>query len=391
MNWTTGRSGLLVSRFQRVVGVLAASSLIAGCGTGFQVGVEGDHVAFRALFLSPVGIPPKARVNHTAVYDPKSKRMVVFGGSGDSGALQDVWVLSNLRGIDGSAGWIRLAPLGTAPESREAHSSVYDPASNRMIVFGGRDSSGGNVFNDAWLLLGANGKGRTPTWTTLSPSGVRPPARAGHTAVYDSNSNRMIIFGGTDLRGHRFNDLWVLTNCNGLGGEPRWIPVEPDGAEPPDLQKHTAVYDERSNRMIVFGGFSAARDRVSDVWVLANANAVTGTPNWIRLSPEGTPPVPRERHTAIYDGDTNRMVVFGGFDGSKSRNDVWVLIHATGLGGTPRWVTLTVIGATPEGRGAHSAVYIPSANLMLVFGGKARLGGGTFADAWALTHANGGR
>ena len=58
------------------------------------------------------------------------------------------------------------------------------------------------------------------TWTQLSPSGTPPVARGlhGSTGVYDSGNNRMIVFGGRDGSGNNLNDVWVLTNANGLGG-----------------------------------------------------------------------------------------------------------------------------------------------------------------------------
>ena len=55
-------------------------------------------------------------------------------------------------------------------------------------------------------------------------------------------------------------------------------------------------------------------DIFSDVWVLTNANGLTGTPRWIRLLPAGPGPSPRFYHSAVYEPGTNRLVVFGGRD-----------------------------------------------------------------------------
>jgi hypothetical protein len=43
------------------------------------------------LKLLPGGTPPTGRIDHTAIYDPVGNRMVVFGGLGGSGMLNDVW------------------------------------------------------------------------------------------------------------------------------------------------------------------------------------------------------------------------------------------------------------------------------------------------------------
>lgn len=70
-----------------------------------------------------------------------------------------------------------------------------------------------------------------PTWTQLRPTGGPPSARAEHSGVYDPTSNRMIVFGGQ--AGFRFfNDVWILANANGLGGTPMWTQLNPTGGPP---------------------------------------------------------------------------------------------------------------------------------------------------------------
>src|SRR5271170_2158174 len=94
------------------------------------------------------------------------------------------------------------------------------------------------------LLLAASALAQ-PSWTQLSPSGTPPVARGGTTGVYDPTSNRMIVFGGLDAGGNNLNDVWALTNANGLGGASQWINLIPNGAtgSPPARSGHSAVYD----------------------------------------------------------------------------------------------------------------------------------------------------
>ena len=70
------------------------------------------------------------------------------------------------------------------------------------------------------------------SWNLLAPTGAKPAARGmnGTPGVYDPTSNRMIIFGGRDGRGQNLNDVWVLENANGLGGAPQWLELIPNGA-----------------------------------------------------------------------------------------------------------------------------------------------------------------
>jgi hypothetical protein len=92
------------------------------------------------------------------MYDPDSNRMMLYGGSSGS----DVWVLINANGLGSSAPeWVQLLPAGNLPDhitNYQRH--VYDPDNNVMIVY---DSSSG-VFT----LSHANGLGGTPAWTQLN-------------------------------------------------------------------------------------------------------------------------------------------------------------------------------------------------------------------------------
>ncbi len=212
------------------------------------------------------------------------------------------------------------------PNNRYLHSAVYDPATNRMIVFGGSENCTAGV-NDAWVLSNANGLGGAPAWTLLSPSGSAPVPRYWHSAVYNTATNRMTVFAG--VNGPYYNDVWVMANANGVG-TPVWIQLSPTGGPPPARAQHTAVYDPATNRMVLFGGFTTISGVANDAWVLSNADGTGGTPAWTQLSPTGTLPSARRIHSAIYNAANNRMVVFAGI-GSSYFNDTWVLASASGI------------------------------------------------------------
>jgi hypothetical protein len=347
--------------------------------------------------LFPIGGPPNERNFHSAVYDPATNRMIMFGGAPyhEAGAptlYNDVWVLSNADGAEASTPtWTQLNPTGGGPNPRGFHSAVYDPATNRMIVFGGDPSIGYCFYrtNDVWVLENANGLGGTPNWLQLNTTGGPPSPRGLHSAVYDPATNRMIMFGGNNACEPANNDVWVLENANGHGGTPNWIQLTPSGAVPIPVpgasSGHAAVYDQANNRMIVFEGFWCC---TNDVYVLENANGIGGTPNWIQLSPSGTPPEERAHQTTVYDSGTNRMILFGGLVGGVGfANDLWVLSNANGLGGIPEWIQLSPAGGPPVVRDGHIAIYNPAANRMTVFGG--RTSGFGLNDVWVLTYANG--
>jgi hypothetical protein len=150
-------------------------------------------------------------------------------------------------------------------------SAVYDSRSNEFILFGGI-GNGSILFNDVWVLSNANGSGGTPTWTQLSPMGTPPPVRYIHTATYDPTTNRMTIFGGGGSSG-LLGDTWVLTDANGVGGNPAWMQIAESSVDFPEARGgHTAVYEPTSNTMIVFGGGIAPTLTTNDVFILSNAN-----------------------------------------------------------------------------------------------------------------------
>ena len=301
--------------------------------------------------------------------------------------------------------WTLLGPSGlTYPLFRSGSTSVYDPSSNRIILFAGLsdDAAAGDPrLNDVWVETNANGLGGTGAWSNLIPSGS-PQVRSDHSAVYDAANNRMIIYGGCGAVPTSngclpiADNVWVLSNANGIGGTPTWTQLFPTGGPPPARQGHQAVYDPTTNSMIVWAGQNGGGNGCAtfpDVWVLSHANGLGGTPNWTQLSTTGGPPPGQYFSTAVYDSANNVLTVFGGTGllGTTCglTNAVWALSHANGTGGTPVWTNLVPQGApgAPSNRQATFAIYESSSNTMTIFGGSAR--NKALNDSWVLSHANG--
>ena len=117
--------------------------------------------------------------------------------------------------------------------------AAYDTATNRMIVWSGDStlvSAPGphrRVGPDERERAGRNSRHGFRFSDRRAAAGRTFPGREFTSAVYDGITNRMIVFGGAtcDPCGGR-NDVWVLTNANGLGGAPAWLELFPSG-EPP--------------------------------------------------------------------------------------------------------------------------------------------------------------
>lgn len=303
----------------------------------YSVGLEAQTWTRLAVTGSPL-----ADSGASVVYDHASNILILFGGVISSTPcctnFNDVWVLTNANGLGGPSVWTKLTPAtpNGAPAPRSFQSAVYDSVHNIMTVFGGGYACCGAfvpLYNDVWVLTDANGIG-TPTWTPLSPLGTPPAAREGHTAIYDSANNRMIVFGGGDNGIMNVpNDLWVLKDANSLG-TPEWIQLSPTGQAPPPVERFAPAYDAASNRLTIFGGCCYWNN---STWLLTNANGVSGTPVWAPVSPSGTPPQIREVHAYGYDPSLNELIIFGFGAAGVSYNDTWVLSSANSIGGTPTW------------------------------------------------------
>lgn len=331
---------------------------------------------------------PQSRHSHTAVFDPNSAQMIIFGGQETvtNTELSDVWL--GVTTAQQSDQFNQLLPTGTAPHGRFGHVATYDPNSNRMTIFGGAIGLPAPCSNDAWLLDGANGHSGAASWVEMTPTGTLPPARVYHTGVYDPVTNALIVFGGNNCSTGYFNDVWVLTSANGEGGTPAWHQLIASGTPPVARESASATYDSVNNIMTIYGG-DAGGTGLGDVWVLSHANGSGGTAVWSKLSPTGTAPGLRTGQTGTYDSVSNRMTIFGGVNAGVTLSDTWILTSANGIGPAPSWIAIKTPTTAPS-VSYHSAVYDPTANDMYVFAGASSADKlSTNSHAFTLYGANG--
>ncbi|MEP7029196.1 MAG: kelch repeat-containing protein [Candidatus Eisenbacteria bacterium] len=320
----------------------------------FSLSLTGSAYWTR-LHTVPQGAP--GRLLHKAAYDPLRKQLLVFGGySYDDGWLNDTWAL----GLSGAPVWSR-PDLASAlhPVPRSDHVLISDPPADRLVLFGGRDLN--NFYNDTWTFDLATGN-----WLPLGPAGIPPTPREAMAGAFDPLRDRLLVFGGWN-GGAPLSELWSLS----LGGTPTWTMLTPLGSPPQARYAHSMVYDSVRDRMLVFGGFDGFSD-FNNVWALN----LSGTPTWELLTPAGSPPNPLRGHDAIYDPIRDRMLVFGGYDGGL-HNWVYALALAT-----PAWSALSPTGGPPKPRDFSFSIYDPTLDRLLMFGGND--GSIAFEDTWAL-------
>ena len=345
--------------------------------------------------FTPSGFGPRGGGGtQSTAYDAATDRLIVFGGYNPtgSGETNEVWVLMNASGTGGLPTWQQVIPNAPAglPATRQAHSAVYDPATNRLIIFGGGQTGGGAfavLFQDVWVLTFANNVGGTPQWIPLAPSGGPPAPREGHAAVYNQATNEMFLFGGGNNGIMSVpNDLWVLEAANGIG-TPTWIQLSETGNVPGRLENFASAYDPASNRWTVVGG-CCFYTNASEVLALNQPN---GVPQWTSLSPSGTLPPGGDAAVYGYDPVSNRMIVHGIQPGGGG-NGTWLLTNANDVGATPAWINLIPEGAPgspTEGANRVGSAYNARTKKLIHAVTLFDAQGNLVPEVWVLSNADG--
>ena len=299
--------------------------------------------------ISPPSGAPAPRSFHVACWDAARQRVVMFGGHDGAGMLNDTWALE----LSGSPAWSAIALGGVRPPARDLAGATYDSARDRMVMFGGWNSQ---FLNDTWTLSLSN-----PTqWNALATV-HRPPARREIPIAYDSNRDRIVLFGGNDLSFRR--DTWELT----LSGTVDWQAVTPTGSLPPARYGHASVF--AGDRVLILGG-NASGIHVADAWALDAT-----TPTWNKL-PVTT--MPTRNYAAVLDPVANEMLYFGGETVLGLTQDLVAI--PLGLAGGPRRIVRPA-GPWPSARYAARAVWDGARDRMLMFGGYSD-DGGYLNDVW---------
>jgi len=290
---------------------------------------------------------PPSRTYACMITDSINNRTILFGGG-----IPWVVFFNDLWSLDlNTEDWTLLHPSGIKPAPRFMASAVYYPDSNAMILIGGRISS--YYFDEVWLLKLTPG---AENWRQVTVGGTHPsPARSSAACVWDRLNNRLIYCGG-EANSVYYNDVWQLNLDNWT-----WSQIFPAGAPPSGRYGHSAVYDSVNQRMILFGGENGTYH--NDLWALS---LNTGGETWTLLNPSGNIPVPRSRQFTAFDPVNNTMVIGYGytFDGSSFTfyNDAWV------LGLNPlQWYRVLTNG--PIGRRGMCAAYNPLNRQTIIFGG----------------------
>jgi hypothetical protein len=284
--------------------------------------------------LTPSGAPPPARATATAVFDRVGDRIVIFGGDGDQlGALNDVWAMA----MSPAPAWSELHPTGGSPTPRWAQCGALDTRRRRLFVFGGLGTSAPSEYvHDSWMLSLDD----PPAWIPLAASGG-PASCNLCTAVYDSRRDRMLVFGNLDSTNVSEDRTWSLA----LSPNQEWTLLATDGS-PGAQYEVQAMYDSLSDRMLIYSGDNAIQD---NVWAL---DLSASPPKWSPLSISGSGMADGRAASAFFDSPGHRIVAFNArvpfdpYDLTPQALTSWA-IDLTADITTPVALSLVAIDATP--------------------------------------------
>ncbi|MHC5062599.1 MAG: Kelch repeat-containing protein [Planctomycetota bacterium] len=290
---------------------------------------------------------------------PGDSKFVLFGGIDTSSAIPPIWFADTWIYDGGDMSWTEVFPP-TSPSPRWGHVMAYDSDRERVILFGGR-SELNTALGDCWEFDGLN-------WTQLffdeSPA---PRAEAG--MVYDPQRNTVVLHGGSDgapIPMVIHEDTWSL------GGDPlRWS-LESPAQSGPAVFAPFMSYDELAQRVLLYGGleenpagpgFGIPR---GGMWEWDGSG-------WTRLTTQNSPG-PLGNAQGAYHAGLNRTLVFSGLGPVGRTSDTYLFDYST-----KEW-TRSVTNMTPIKRIGAAAAYDPERARILMHAGKAITG--ELGDTW---------
>jgi hypothetical protein len=314
---------------------------------------------------------PRDRVAYPAAFDPVHRRLFVAPDAIEKLTRLDVWEFD----LDSATGWRELALPAGKTRPHAGHRLLFDAGEDRLLLSGGRwtNAAGISAYDaDAWALDPDAGTGFVPL---LGPSVVSPAPRTESASAVDRAHRRYYVFGGAGdaIPNGTLGDLWSLDFTNA----PRWREESSTTPAPHSRYGAAGAFDSRRGHFLVLGGWFG-NGLLGDVLAFDTAAGA-----WAPLNPLGPAPTPRAWATAVYDSVRDRVLLFGGYDGSP-RNDVWALE----LADTPRWRELhPTTGSAPDGRLQAAAVFDAGRRSLWIYGGYALDGAGyekALGDSWRL-------
>ncbi len=327
--------------------VLPTSTQIPPTSTQIPATATSEPTATATLTPTEVVIPrPQPQKYVSFAFDSESNQIIVFGGNIH---IQKAYRTTNETwAYDVAANKWTLMNPSSSPPYLSAATMAYDSESDRVILFGG--SPGERTLMGTWAY-----DFNTNTWTQMSNG---PKGHLGGRMVYDAESDRIIHFGGLNLSDWIFyDDTWAYDYNTDT-----WTNMKPS-IRPMARNYHSIVYDAKADRVLIFGAYEE-NGRQTEGYSMWSYDFNTNT--WQELLPgEGTQPLGRLYSCMAYDAESDRSILFGG-DVSDNDTGTWAYDYNNNT-----WQKMNPDVEPGPGRvSKHHMEYIPSLDRVFLFGGS---------------------
>ncbi|HVR43614.1 MAG TPA: kelch repeat-containing protein [Thermoanaerobaculia bacterium] len=265
--------------------------------------IDTNHLIRRAvagsflLLLLPAMAhgQPSARTSARMVHDPVLGRPVLFGGLTPAHTLGDS---RSVRGyIDETWLWTGRRWVqrfhDVKPPARASFAMVWDSNRQRVLLFGGA-GPGTTFFNDTWQL-------RDETWSRIdTPNAPEPRRFPGY--AFDPLIDRLILYGGSDATTN-FRDTWEFDGTT-------WTRTGEGG---PDVVNPMLVRDETRNEVLLLGMTDSG-----EVAMFRYTN-----PGWEPIDPETMPTCVNFAHMVHQDHNGKVLLVGGACPDGNAPGETW--------------------------------------------------------------------
>jgi N-acetylneuraminic acid mutarotase len=304
-----------------------------------------DYATNNWIELTPA-VGPAVRLSFAMVYDPDSQRIILFGGNSITAGweLDDTWIYDYQTNT-----WTNANPT-IKPPGRSDHAMAYDPVTKKTVLFGGMRDVGDTTYllNDTWTY-----DFETNTWTELTPE-ISPQERYGARMVYNSGNEKIVLYGGNSF-GNLSDDgkIWTFDTTTTT-----WESLDSTEEAGPRYW-HGLTFDEHENELVVFGGTDLEPEvsQSDETWEFSfNLNL------WTDLTKEKRPPA-CSLLSIVYDQENKKVVLFGGlaFVSSEIYGKVWIYDPQT-----HDWIDRNPGGLETQGTGFQGLIWMTGLGLIIL-------------------------
>lgn len=339
---------------------LGATALLAACSIA--------SAAPQADWMQESDNPAMGpRYAASLVYDDQHAQVLAILGGHAYGYYSEVWAWATT-----TRSWTRVWDGTTSGPADRGQAAADNDGLGHTWTFGGYHGGAQKIYyDDTWMWDGC-------AWTEPFPGGATPGPRSAAAMVWSPGESAFILFGGWDNAIPGYSDeTWRLDPVNG------WSLVHPGGGGCPSPRgEHEMVWDSVTNRVLLFGGSNDPYGQAAsgEMWVW-DGGAWTLLDDSTVLEANGHDPGPGPRfgHGLEQDPVTGFIYLFGGLthvDMCPRYNDLWAW-HGAG------WV-LVDDGATapaPDGRSHTELAFVDTIGSLLLYGGE-KCQGIIIGDTW---------